>query len=163
MTDPVGANSWERMNNAIVAMVQAAYAAQSDGDIPTGRVRAIEALSDHWAAFWRSSLRGTVQGREKLARYVEWYTRAWALLPPSARAQCPRPDALDPSLADIAREALREYMTGLESTGQAGRYVADKAAQLAGEIKASVATGLGNLLAIAGLGLIAYLIARGDR
>jgi len=150
----------EAINNAISQLSRATLAAQSRGDIPVSRVDAILALGRHWERFWRSSKRTltpTAALTPTLSRYVEWYTRAWALLPPAARAECPRPDQIDPTLAKVARDTLASYMTGLESAPAAGKWMA----QQARELKTAIEGGLANLLMIAAGGLVAYLLIKG--
>lgn len=156
----------ESINNAIALLSRATLAAQGRGDIPVSRASAILALGRHWERFWRSSertLTPTSVLTPTLSRYVEWYTRAWAMLPPDARAECPRPDQIDPTLAKVARDTIASYMTGLASAPDAARWVASQSSELATAIKSSVVGGLETLAFAGGALLIAYLIWRGDR
>lgn len=156
----------ESINNAISRLLRTAYEAQGHGDVSLARVGAIKALSDHWARFWQSSQRSVTPTpllAAKLGRYVAWYTRAWVLLPPAYRARVPRPDEIDPSLADTARDTLRAYLTGIESTPQTAKEAAEWVEKQAHALRETiegglVTTGLG---AIIGAGLVWWFFVRG--
>lgn len=157
----IGTNTEERINNAIVALSRAARTAFWGRTLPRGRMEAVDALERHWGIFWRSKERAIVPAvamRAKLGRYVEWYTRAWALLPADARAMAPRPDEIDPTYAGLARDTLAAYMTGVETTGRA----ADRAASdLTSAIKGSALTGM--LGAVFGAFAVWHLFMRGRK
>lgn len=156
----------ERINNAIATMGPVARAS-----LTGPRLDAFLALERHWAAFWRSTERAltpTVELGPKLKRYVQWYTRAWALLPSDARARVTQPDAIDVRFADAARDTLRGYLTGVESatqTADAAREWADrKAVELKASIDAAGDKAQALVLAVlAVLGIGAYLYLRRGR
>lgn len=109
----------ERINNAISSMGPVARRT-----LQGPRLEAFMALERHWATFWRSperALTPTLELAPKLKRYVQWYTRAWALLPSSSRAQVTQPDAIDIRFADSARDTLKAYLLGMESSAQAAK------------------------------------------
>lgn len=144
----------ERINNAIATMGPVAR-----GALTGARLDAFLALERHWSTFWRSTERAltpTVELGPKLKRYVQWYTRAWALLPSDARARVTQPDAIDVRFADAARDTLRAYLTGLETSAQGARDAQAWADAKARELRASI-DAAGDKAQVLGLAVLAVI------
>lgn len=144
----------ERINNAIATMGPVARR-----NLRGPRLDAFLALERHWATFWRSSERAltpTLELGPKLKRYVQWYTRAWALLPSSARALVVQPDAIDVRFADAARDTLKAYLLGMESSAQAAKDAQAWADEKARELRASI-DAAGDKAQVLGLAVLALL------
>lgn len=130
-----GATSAERVNNAIYKLERASFAL-SKGH---GTRKAIKQLADHWNNYW-SGARKTeaLPSPKRLQRYVQWYARGWALLPPALRAECPDPRLIDVSFGAAAEDQVRAILEGAEASAQAtssaAAYVRDESAKLAAEI-----------------------------
>lgn len=81
---------------------------------------AIAELARHWAQFYSSLERSYTPSpmlARKLGRYVQWYARAWSLLPKSAQSLAPRPESIDPSFSQLALDSLSEVRARARATG----------------------------------------------
>jgi hypothetical protein len=96
----------ENLNNAIVTL--GPHTANSS----PGVRKAVAELEQKWVDFWHSNERQITPDvllSPKLTRFVEWYTRAWMLLPPEERAKATSPNDLDTSWQPLAVDTLKQH------------------------------------------------------
>lgn len=150
----------ERLNNAIVKLDWVTPAQ------PKGVKLAVSSLASHWVAFWSSAERKALPPAAlapKLARYAAWYARAWALVAPDVRAQCPNPRDLDVGFLAAVEDQLRAIAEGAQAViaqgGDLNTYLKEKARGLRDELKAyhdMVRDDILSIGALAVAGLFAY-------
>lgn len=140
----------EQLNNAIVGLDFVASLSSSSAGVK----KAIGDLALHWWSFYRGAYWSLpdVAWQQKITRYVEWYTRAYALLPSELRAKCRDPRTIDPSFAAVAVDTMARMV-------EANVTVAQGAAELAREVAFSGVTWV--LLLAAGVGLTLYVQSKG--
>lgn len=108
--------SAENLNNAIATI------GPLTGHSSPGVRRAVADLETHWARFWQSSERATLPDpvlAPKYQRYVEWYTRAWLLLPEDERKRAVSPGELDASWEALATDTLKQHADSIVHVNQA--------------------------------------------
>jgi hypothetical protein len=136
----------ESLNNAIAKLD---FAVQMDPSMPTGSKAAVASMAAHWRGFWNSTERAMLPNlalTSKLDRYLKWYTRAWAISSPAARAQAPRPDQIDVAWSALALSSLKNWTDGAQEAQQRGVALASYVAKGAGELAAKTAQGAGKVV-----------------
>jgi len=152
------ATAAEKLNNAIVRLDFVAQGAP----ITFGRKSAIGDLSRAWQLFWDSGERHLFDDtalQPRYARFLEWYARAWLLLPPASRPLAPDPREIDVSYLTLADGVISRAIDAYASAGAAGVEAARAAAEAAkGAAKELGAVGNWVLWAggIAAVVLVAY-------
>lgn len=131
-------NPIERLNNAI-ALID--LKAMGDIDTPAGSRKAIHALAEHWAAWFRTDARWSADlpaVQKKLEAYARWYGRAYVIASPRVQAQVPTPEQAAPQFAQLLAEQRRRWIEGAQDAARAGmsaaQYVAKGAAELADKV-----------------------------
>lgn len=118
----------ERLNNAIVKLDWVA------GGQSAGVKQAIRQLAEHWIRFYRAGTYWQLPDPvwfAKLGRYVEWYTRGYALLPADVRAAAPAPADIDPQFLELVNDTARRVVdANEEASAAASKLVKETAAGL---------------------------------
>lgn len=157
---PLTDDAIEKLNNAIA---QIDFACEMDPTMPKGSKKAVHAMRVHWRAFWYSTERAVMPNsvlRPKLERYVKWYTRSWAISPPSVQAQVVRPDQIDVSWQALALASLKNWNDGAKEALDNGislaTYVAKGAAELADKAQKNARGALSDIAVIGVVGVIGF-------
>ncbi len=119
----------ERLNNAIV---QLDWVATGAPGVSGGVKTAIRQLTEHWLRFYRDGSYWTLPDPvwlPKLGRYVEWYTRAYCLVPVAVRAQAPRPQDIDPQFLELVNSTLARVVDANVETATAAAELVKETAQ----------------------------------
>jgi len=141
-------SSAENLNNAIATL------GPHTGHSSAGVRRAVADLELSWGKFWVSNARATLPDpalAPRYQRYVEWYTRAWMLLPEGERKLATSPADLDASWTALATDTLKQHADSIVQ-------VNESAANLARDIGVGVKTTLNRTAWIMGLGLGGFLL-----
>lgn len=163
-------NTEVRINNAIATIGFETSRSQAS----EGVKKAVRALGDHWAAFWVSPARMSLPDlalHGTLERYVQWYTRAWCIVPKSVRARVPSPQSLDPTFAKLATDTISQYtesasdvVTAAEDKARAmAQHVADEARALASDATMAIQSTVRTAMLFVGACVLVYAYARGRR
>jgi hypothetical protein len=123
------ASAVERINNAIVALD---WAATNAPEVSGGVKAALRQLTTHWLRFYRDGSYWTLPDPvwlPKLGRYVEWYTRAYCLVPVAVRAQAPRPQDIDPQFLELVDGTLARVVAANVDTATAAAALVKETAE----------------------------------
>ncbi len=104
----------ERINNAIATL--SLHTPNSTAS--AGVKRAVQDLVTAWVAFWNSSERQytpDVMLDGKAKKFVEWYARAFVLVPTTVRSKCPDPRTLNPAWSEMAADSMKFSMQSYQS------------------------------------------------
>lgn len=135
----------ERLNNAI-ALID--LKAMGDIDTPAGSRKAIHAMAEHWAAWFKTNERWELVSRadlypaslqKKLEAYARWYGRAYAIASPRVRAQVPTPEQAAPQFAELLAAQRQRWTEGMQDAAKLGMSAAQYAAKGAVELTNAVA------------------------
>jgi hypothetical protein len=125
-----GANTAERLNNAILAIDGRALAD------PKWLRKNVDELATLWVNYWNSSerrLSPPLVQAAKLERFTAWYARAWAFQPESLRAELPHPDEIDSTVWSAIEDQLTYEGEGAQAVGKASKELAGELAVAAGK------------------------------
>jgi hypothetical protein len=78
---------------------------------------------------------------DKMTRYVQWYTRAYMLLPQELRAGLAAPESLDTSFSAVVSDTIARVIDANEATGAAAADLAKDVTQSASSVALWVAAG----------------------
>lgn len=124
-------SSAENLNNAIATI------GPLTGHSPPAVRRAIADLESHWGRFWQSNARATLPDpalAPRYQRYVEWYTRAWLLLPEDERKLATSPADLDVSWTALATDTLKQHADSIVHVQQSAVELTRDIGKAAGKV-----------------------------
>lgn len=124
-------SSAENLNNAIATI------GPLTGHSPPAVRRAVADLETHWGRFWTSNARTTLPDpalAPRYQRYVEWYTRAWLLLPEDERKLATSPADLDVSWTALATDTLKQHADSIVHVQESAIDLTRDMARTAGKV-----------------------------
>jgi len=116
-------SAMESLNNAIASISMVSANAQASAGVK----KAVNDIVQSWVAFWQSAERKYLPDAAlsgKAERYLQWYARAYVLVPKAVRDKCPDPRRIDVSWAKLAEQsmssAISDYRDAAKGAVKAG-------------------------------------------
>jgi len=150
----------ERINNAVIKLDWVAPAR------PRGVKLAVAELANHWVKYWNSAerrLSPPLAQAARLSRYAAWYTRGWALMPETVRAELPHPQEIDATVWSALEDQLTYTIEGNEAAARAAAEAAKKLAKQLEKASGQLVKGVVIVGGVATCVLLAYAYARMPR
>jgi hypothetical protein len=146
----------ENLNNAIATMSM----------VPAGGAKpAIDDLVRAWVKWWHSAERSYLPDatlRDKAVRFLEWYARAYVLLPAASSKRCPDPRTIDVTLSALAADTMRRSVEAYRQAAKDGAAAGLSGARMVTNGVLRVSSALSADIARAGHGIAAPISAYGN-